>query len=154
VAVTVTAFDGRPWRVGRRWLPWRWGLRRPVRDLDNLPDPDAAGCLGDAIGEALEAFFVAILAIVAIVLFVVFVVPVLIALIEVVLLLLLVLAGVAARVVLRRPWIVDARVRGDVGVPLSWKVVGWRRSGEVIQEVATQLAAGPNVIAPRDAEPC
>ena len=85
------------------------------------------------MGEALEAFFVVVLAIVAIVLFVLFVVPVLIALVEVVLLLLLVLAGVAARVALRRPWIVDARVRGDVGVPLSWKVVGWRRSGEVIR---------------------
>ena len=148
MAVTVTAFDGREWRVGRRWVPWRWRMRRPVEGAGDLAD--GAGCLAEGLDGILGAIAVAI----AVVLFVLFVVPVLIALVELTILALLVLLGVAVRIVLRRPWIIDARPGGSVGLPLSWKVVGWRRSGEVIQEVAAQLSAGPNVIAPRDAEPC
>ena len=144
----MTAFDGREWRVGRRWIPWRWRWRRPVDGVDDLAD--GAGCLADGLDGILGAIALAI----ALVLFVLFVLPVLIALVELVLLALLVLLGVAVRILLRRPWIVDANPVGSVGLPRSWKVVGWRRSAEVIQEVATQLQAGPNVVPPHDAEPC
>ena len=148
MAVTVTAFDGREWRVGRRWVPWRLRWRGRVDGAKDLAD--GAGCLADG----LDGIVGAVLAAIALVLFVLFVLPVLIALVELTLLALLILAGVLVRIGLRRPWIVDANAVGSVGVPQSWKVVGWRRSNEVIQDIATQLQSSTNVIPPVDAEPC
>ena len=132
--------------MGRRWLPWKPRLRRP-------PDVDVPL---DAIGfiDELPAFVAVVIAVAGAALFLFFIVPLLITLAEVLLLGLLVALGVLVRVLLRRPWIVDA-VRLDRTERLSWKVVGWRRSGEVVDAVAGQLAAGQATPAALpDAAPC
>ncbi|HEX9968506.1 MAG TPA: hypothetical protein VGB03_00080, partial [Acidimicrobiales bacterium] len=122
MSTTVTAPDGTRWRVGRRWTPWEPRLYKPV----DLPDPgllDAVGCI-----DELPVLAVVVVAILAVVVVFFFVVPLLITLADLLVLAVLVVLGVLVRVVLRRPWIVDA-VRADRTERLSWKVVGWHRSG-------------------------
>jgi hypothetical protein len=142
----VQTADGRTWHVRRRWLPRLgaetipgrfWGrIRRTVRrttDLaDGAPDP---GCL-EIFGEGLIAG-IAILLLVLLAIFVV--VPVLVALLDLLVLLLLLGLGAVARVLLRRPWIVEARTDDEVR---TWKVVGWQASGTLVDDVAQRLQAG------------
>jgi hypothetical protein len=130
----VVGPDGSRWRVGRRWVPWEPKLRKVHENLD-VPAPE--GCFVDALDEIL----VVIGAVIAIVVFVVFVLPVLLLLAELLLLALLVLLGVLMRIFLRRPWIVDA-VRDATGQRHSWKVVGWRASGRLVERVTGQIATG------------
>jgi hypothetical protein len=67
------------------------------------------------------------------------VVPLLLALLDLLVLLLLLVLGVAARVLLRRPWTVEARTGDEVR---TWKVVGWQASGALVDDVAERLQAG------------
>lgn len=89
----------------------------------------------------LDDLFIAVGVVIAVVLFVLFVVPVLLLIGELLLVAILLVLGVLVRVAFRRPWIVDA-VRDRTGERYSWKVVGWRRSAEVIEMVSQQLASG------------
>ncbi len=144
---TVSSPDGNRWYVRRVWLPWRpkWRGRRKKPELQvNDRVEDAVGCLLD---------WEALLVIVAVLLAFYFVWPVLVALAEVAVLVVLVLLGALARVVLRRPWIVEATPATGPG-RFRWKVVGWRHSGEVVDQVAEQLAAGASSIGVPGAEPC
>jgi hypothetical protein len=65
---------------------------------------------------------------------------------ELLLVILLLLAGVFGRVVLRRPWVVQARCGDTV---LEWPVVGWLPSRRKISDVAEQLRSGAQLDAPR-----
>jgi hypothetical protein len=142
----VTAPDGGEWRVRRLWAPrlqgetlwaraWR-KVRRGARrsaDLADVPDP---GCLVDG----LEGLAIA-LTVLAVVLVVVLVgIPLLLALLDIVLILLLTALGIGARVVFRRPWIVEAV--GPDEVRRTWRVVGWRASREAVDDIADALAHG------------
>jgi hypothetical protein len=66
--------------------------------------------------------------------------PVIAIAIELVVLLFVVLGAAAARVVLRRPWTVQA-VSGQARRHV-WRVVGWRASGALAGEVAAALRDG------------
>lgn len=124
-----------------------------ARDASDVPDP---GCAIDALDDLLL-----VVALVAIVLFVVFVgVPLLVAILDIVVLLVLGVLGVAARVLFRRPWVVEATslTPGPVDAPVgavprtarpsaatrryTWRVVGWRASGEAVDAAADALAHG------------
>ena len=48
--------------------------------------------------------------------------------------------GLLGRVLLRRPWTVEARQLGDARV-YEWKAQGWRASEELCHSVAQQLEA-------------
>lgn len=144
MARTVSSPDGNRWYVRRVWLPWRptWRRRRKKVRLDtDHPLEDAVGCVLD-IETALIG--------VALLLAAYFVWPVLVALAELVLLALL---GMLARVLLRRPWIVEATPATGRG-RFRWKVVGWRRSGEVVDAVAERLSSGDRSVSVPGAEPC
>lgn len=141
----VLAPDGRRWVVRRRWLPrlgseTLWGrfhrrFRQSVRRAGDAADLDP-GCL-EIVGEGI----VAAIAIVVVVLVALFVaIPLLVALVDVLILLVLAILGVVARVVLRRPWLVEARA--DDGTVLQWKVVGWRASDEWRTRIRDLLEAG------------
>lgn len=131
------------------WQP-RWRGKREMPDrVGRLDLEHGSGCAPDSLEDVL--FFLG--AVVVVVLFFVFVWPLLLVIVELVLLALLVLLGVVARVVLRRPWIVEATPASGPG-RFRWKVVGLRRSGEVVDEVAAQLSAGIRSIQVPDAEPC
>jgi hypothetical protein len=169
----VTTPGGHRWRVRRVWAPRLGGeslwdrfrrrtrlSRRVASEAGDVPDP---GCAADLLDDA-----IAIVVIVAVVVFVLLVaVPLLVAILDVVLLALLTVVGIGARVVFRRPWVVEAR--SFVPVPVdardgaawpsdtattelrrhTWRIVGWRASGEMVDAVANALAHG-NPLPPGD----
>lgn len=69
-------------------------------------------------------------------------IPLLLFGIELIVLAMILAAGIVARSMLGRPWIVQATPRTNQSEILTWKVKGWRHSTELIDEVATSLAAG------------
>jgi hypothetical protein len=71
---------------------------------------------------------------------VLFVVPALIFLLELLLIVVVVALGLIGRLLLRRPWTIEAIEAGS-GDRYEWKVVGWRASGELLRSVANQLEA-------------
>ena len=70
-------------------------------------------------------------------------VPLLLAILDLLLLALLTALGIAARIVFRRPWIVEAD--GPTGHRVRWRVVGWRASGATVDAAAEALAHGAAV---------
>jgi hypothetical protein len=144
VAVQVQGIDGTGWVVRRRWLPrlgdetlWsrftgrvRSVSRRARDGADPTPD----------VFDFDDGILVGIAIVVFVLVAVFLIVPLLVALVDLVLLLALGLLGVAARVVLRRPWTVEAR--SSAGTTLRWQVVGWRASGRHARHVVDELAAG------------
>lgn len=142
---SVRAPDGRSWRVRRRWVPRLgdetvWGrvrrrFRQVVRRVGDAADAEP-GCLeifgdGILIGLAVVAFLL-------IALFVV--IPLLIAIVDLAILLLLALLGIAARVLLGRPWQVQAVA--DDGTRLEWRIVGWQASADLVVQVEQCLVGG------------
>jgi hypothetical protein len=163
---TVTTPSGHVWRVRRVWAPRLGGeslwdrfrrrtrvSRRVASEAGDVPDP---GCAADLLDDV-----IAIVVIVVVVLFVLLVaVPLLVAILDVVLLALLTVLGIGARIVFRRPWVVEARslvpvpVDGRNGAARpsdtettelrrdTWRIVGWRASGEMVAAVANALTHG------------
>ena len=141
MAETVLARDGRRWVVRRRWMPrlgtdTLWGRfhRRFRKTFDRVGDAADVdpGC-GELLGEGIAAALVVIA--VALLLFFV-AVPLLVAVVDVLILVLLAFLGALARVLLRRPWTVEAAA--DDGTVRRWRVVGWRASGERCAQIARQ----------------
>jgi hypothetical protein len=147
----VLAPDGRMWKVGRQWLPFRVRLRRE-REVPELGEPSWGFNLDAfadfSLGGILFGLAVAILG--ALLLVVVW--PVVALALEIVILVVVFLVALAGRLVLRRPWRIVARTRGSARSTLAWHVVGWRASGRVIEEVADALAAGQSQPMPAGAE--
>jgi hypothetical protein len=80
-------------------------------------------------------------------------IPLLLFGIELILVGVLIAAGIVGRAILGRPWVVEARCSEDPSRSLAWKVVGWRRSARLIDEVAASLANGRDPAPAEDAEP-
>jgi hypothetical protein len=87
---------------------------------------------------------VAVLALLAVVVVAIVVVPLLLFGVELILLGLLLATGILGRTLLGRPWIVQATPLATEAEELAWRVVGWRRSARLIDEVAASLGAGLN----------
>jgi hypothetical protein len=96
--------------------------------------------LGDVGG--LDDFAGAIALIVAAVVIAVVLIPLLLFGIELIIAGLVIAAGILARGLLGRPWVVQAIPVGRASGTLAWRVAGWRRSGRLIDEVATSLGNG------------
>jgi hypothetical protein len=145
-SASIVAPDGRRWKVRRRWAPRlgkesAWGrfrhrVGRTARRTGDVVGGGDPGCL-DVFGEGI-LIALAIVAAVLIVLFVL--VPLIVAVVDLVFVLLVALLGVVVRIVFRRPWTVEAVA--DDGERHTWRIVGWRDSGEQITRAAEQLAAG------------
>lgn len=154
MATTILSPDGRQWRVRRRLVP-RLGaetvlgrLRRRIRGTI-----DKTRSAGDALDVAdgclsidLDAIAVVVIVIVAVLLAVFVVIPLLVAIVDLLILVVLGLLGILARIVLRRPWVVEASAAD--GERHVWRVVGWRRSGERLDHIAQMLSAG--IVPPAD----
>jgi len=117
--------DGRRWRVRRLLFP----RVRGTPSLDGVGD--AGGDLGTVAGDA---GLVGIAAIVLAVLVLVFLPYVFFALELLVVPLLF-----AYRVVLGKPWTVEARSGSE---RLRWHVRGWRRAGDVAEGICRSLERG------------
>jgi hypothetical protein len=128
------------WRIGRLWINRRLPKWRRVRLGDTASDaawsapvPDV-GSLEDLAGGLAIILGVVVLTLVLI--------PLLLFGIELILLGLLIALGILGRGLLGRPWVVRATPDGGNGGALAWRVVGWRRSARVIDEVAASLTSG------------
>lgn len=139
--------SGRVWTVRRRWLPrlpgeTLWGrfrrrFRRGTKAMRNL---DGLGDIVDVpTGDGFGGIVAGILAVIALLIFVVVVLPLLFALFEVIVLVLVGLLVLAARVLFRRPWTVEAASEDEV---LTWQVVGWEASGEQVARAGALLSDG------------
>jgi hypothetical protein len=121
-----------------------WGrLRRRTRVgrslMRGVGDASNPGCLVDALSDLLV-----LLALVIVLAILVLVgIPLVLAILDLLFLAVLTLLGVTARVVFRRPWLVEAR--GPARHRVRWRVVGWRASGETVGAAADALAAGAPV---------
>ena len=145
MAISVRSPDGRSWRVYRQWVP-RLGaetlrgrfhrrFRQTARRTSDAADVDP-GCALD-IGEGIVA---AVLVLVVVLVAIFVLIPLLIALVEVVGLLLFGVVLLASRVLLRRPWVIEAAA--DDQCHYEWRVVGWRASGAAVAALARHLQAG------------
>jgi hypothetical protein len=132
--------DGDRWKVGRRWsdrpLPrwrWRWRAER------------GAGAAMESGMTALdygESVVVAIVTAVVVGLAVLILLPLVGIALELALLFALLSSGIVGRVVLRRPWIVEATNLDHPERSTTLAVKGWRRSGEAINRVVQEISAG------------
>lgn len=139
---TVTAVDGRVWRVRRRWLPRHHGLARrwlERRRVKRGLSPDASWWDVAVLPGDLDDFFWLAVIVAGIALLFFFGVPLVLAIVDLVIVLLLVVVGVLARVVLRRPWTVEATGGDHV---IERQVVGWRRAGEEVALLAHEIEHG------------
>jgi hypothetical protein len=139
----VTSPDGRSWKVRRRWVEGpKLGLRKRLRlgrdevkgwdALDGLFVADFIGGFG-TIGLAIGIGIVVLILL-----------PILGIAIELVVLLLVFGYGLFARVVLRRPWIVEAVDVEDGEERVAFAVEGWRNSSAALRDLRTAIAAaGP-----------
>ncbi len=146
----VSAPDGVEWRVGRRWLTRRPRFGRPRRR-------DIAGGALDNVGPGVSDFgsldlgegLVVIAAVVAVALIAI---PILLFGVELIIVGILLAAGVVAHTLLGQPWVVEATSTDPLtsGRSLEWRVRGWRKSGQLIREVVSDLSAGrePPAIGP------
>lgn len=144
----VHGSDGRAWIIRRHWLSFRprWrgaraGDGSSPWDVVDLPDlgPLADDMLG--LGTVLTSVLIVV---VIIVLSATIAVPLLVITAEVLLFLLLGLGVLVANVILRRPWIVEARTH-DGRRWYRWGVVGWRRTERIMDSVTNALRSGIDV---------
>ena len=138
----MLAPDGRMWTVGRDWLPVRIRLRRERELGEPSASPwdigDFVAAADGSVGGILVAIALAVLAVLVFTLLW----PLVALAAEIVLLVVLFLAGLAGRVLLRRPWRVVARSRSPERIERAWHVRGWRASGAAIAAIEEALAAG------------
>ena len=151
--VQVQSPDGTQWRVRRRWLPRHENLgrkllrtraeRRQARAVRVAERKEKESRWWDALDltpfDLFDDIGFALLAVVAVVFLLLWGWPFLVALLDVVLVLLLAIAGLVARVVFRRPWLVEA-TGGEAR--LSRAVVGWRASSRMVDAWAEELRHG------------
>lgn len=145
---TVATPTGHEWTVRRLWAPrfrgetitgrvWRRLRGTGRRTGSGLADAASnPGCGADLFDEL--AIVIGVVVVVLVIAFVV--VPLLVVVVDLLLLLLLTVLGLVARVVFRRPWVVEAL--GPDDLCLTWRIVGWRASGEAVDFIADALAHG------------
>lgn len=143
----MTAPDGGRWRVRRRWLERpipnlrrRYKANRaevtPGHILDAAPNLD----LGEAFAGDSPAAVIAAIVLMVVVVFVVL--PLLGVALELIGVLFLVGAGLFGRVVMGRPWIVEAVNLDNPKQRAAFEVKGWRKSSETLKELRDEVTAG------------
>jgi hypothetical protein len=139
----VKSPDGRRWRVRRRWVDrpvpsLREWFRRGRREVDGEDVVDGLFVADgfDGLGAIGAAIAIGVLILVLL--------PVLGVALELVALLLVLTYGLFARIVLRRPWIVEACDVEDEEDRVAFAIKGWRASSVALRELRTAIAAaGP-----------
>jgi hypothetical protein len=144
---TVRTPSGDEWKVGRRWLGRRTRLPRWRRATDlGIDGFDAASLLDFDSGIAVG---IALLVIGVLALFVL--IPLLLFGIELIAVGAVLAAGILGRVLLGRPWTIEAR-NLQSNVTRTWEVSGWQQSATTIGEISATLAAGGQLPHPRESE--
>lgn len=152
--VKAVAPTGETWRVRVVWQPrWSalvrrfgaWRRRRKGEEpsdaglLDGCGNLD--GCGGD---DDLAALLLGIILLIfGVLVFWFLLLPLLLLVVDIVVVIALLLIAIPARVLLRRPWTVEAAYDdGRVEKVFSTHIVGWRRALETRDEIAAKLGQG------------
>lgn len=147
-ATQVLTPSGETWTVCRRWLPkrkvhWRG---RPLRRRDRPTDVRHVGLHVVDLFDVLDLFesplvvlFVLVLLGAMAIVTWLYVIPMLLVFTDMVGVAALAALGVAGRLVLHRPWQIEATGPTQ---RVSWSVVGWKRGTRTIKLVAERLARG------------
>jgi len=155
----VTAPDGTRWRVRRRWLdrpapkPWTGFWRRRTRK----DDAEAVGEWGlwglvDGL-DTLEGVLAIAAAAIVLALLVLLLLSVLGIALELALLAFVLGSGAFGRLVLRRPWTIEAVGLDEPAGRSAFAVSGWRRSRRTLAALAAAIeTTGPPAALP-EAEP-
>jgi hypothetical protein len=140
----ITSPDGDSWRVRRRWLDRGLpklgkGFRRGRKEAEDSGFLDGIvffdGLAGTAIGLIAAALAVVV---------VIFLLPLFGVALELALLVLLLASGLFGRVILRRPWTVEAIDLDDSERSVAFAVKGYREAGRAADELATTIStSGP-----------
>jgi len=126
--------------VRRLWLP------RVRRRRDGNGGQDDGSWLGgsgfdvggDDLGGAIVGIVIAVVFVVVLALIVIFVLPYVFFVFELALVPLVVLY----KIVFRRPFTIEATMQRNRHTKRRWKVIGWRASGEAVEEVARAFEQG------------
>ena len=139
---TVTAPDDRSWTVRRVLVP-RAG---------RTPDPQPSDAVRFDIDADVGAELGPMAAVVVIVVVIAFMVlaPLLPFLLDVFVVLAIGVGLVAARLLFRRPWRIEATAAGTPPEHLAWGVVGTRASATAIDEIVRDITSG---VPPGDLRP-
>ena len=120
-------------------MAWRPRWRARGTDLIDVSD------LLSLVDDLIPAPVLAVLALLAVV---IFLLPLFILIIELLLVLLLVITTLVGTTLLRRSWIIEAVPRAEGAGVKRWKVTGWRRSKQVMEEIAKSLESGVPFVSP------
>ena len=140
----MTSPDGDRWQVRRRWLdrgmPKLWERFRRHRK-----EAEDSNLLDDAyVFDGLAGIGIALVAIAIAVVVTVVLLPLLGVALELVLLILLFASGLFGRIVLRRPWTVEAIDLDDGERSVAYAVKGFGAAGRAAEELASAISAsGP-----------
>jgi hypothetical protein len=134
---TLTSPDGDQWQVRRHWLD------RPVPKIRrSLPDADGTTALEggiEAFSSVGDSIPLAIGVAIVVALFILILLPLIGVAIEIALLIALLSSGIVGRVLLRRPWIIEAVNLAHPQQSGAFAVKGWRQSSRAITELATTI---------------
>jgi hypothetical protein len=147
---TVMTPGGEVWHVRRLWAPrlqqerlWTRLRRRMGRTgraaADGLSGAPDIGFL-DLFDDAFAVIGLVIAAVIVVVVLAFVVVPLLVALLDLLVVVVVSLAGLAGRVMFRRPWVVEAA--DSNGHRYTWRIVGRRESRAAVDAIAAAFAHG------------
>lgn len=137
----VVTPDRVEWRVGRRWVSrhfdWSWRRHGNVA-AESLSSGGGLPDMGGVDSAQALLLVVGALAVLLVV------IPLLFFGIELMVFGVLLAGGLMVRVLRGTPWVVEATSSDPLtsGRVLEWRVRGWRKSGKVIDQVVSDLAAG------------
>jgi hypothetical protein len=140
----VTSPDGDRWRVRRRWLDRGLpklgkGFRRGRKEAEDSGFLDGILAFEGLLGTAIGLIAIVLAAAVVVVLL-----PLLGVALELALLVLLLASGLFGRVILRRPWTVEAIDLDDGERSIAFAVKGFGEAGRAAEELAATISAsGP-----------
>jgi hypothetical protein len=142
-ASTAISPDGDRWQVRRRWLD------RPApkirRSMGEAKEGTALESSFEAFsGAAAESIPLAIGAAIVVALLVFFLLPLIGIALELAILIALLSSGLVGRLLLRRPWTIEAVNLDRPQQSVAFAVKGWRRSRRALDELTTTIpASGP-----------
>jgi hypothetical protein len=143
----LTAADGTEWTVGRVWFGQRrmksWAWRRGFGS--RLADGDSGDMIISGLfdGVDLEDGLVVIAAGIALIFIVV---PLLLFGLELIILGIVLGAGLVGRSLFGKPWTVTAAPSGDQTPAAVWRVKGWHRSAQLIDQICTDIEVRGKIV--------
>ncbi|HWL64489.1 MAG TPA: hypothetical protein VNP73_00795 [Actinomycetota bacterium] len=140
--LTATDPQDGVWKIKRHWISRKPRLRWRKGSEEGLEALEFVGGIFD------DNPFGIIVGLIAVVLLLLLILPVFAFLIELLIVGVLLAVTLAAKILFRRPWIIEAWQEGARDQHLRWAVVGWNRSGEVMDEVARTIASGGTFLSP------